>query len=97
MAGRTEGIGTRVLVLPGLIILLSASLLTFDLPQVDLGQVWESDPELMHTRVTKTIASFLIFLLAWSGGGGGPGPGRRPKAAPLIPRHLGRRPLIPAG
>ena len=71
MAEWSKGKGRRVLVLLGLIVFLSASFLTFDWAQYFLDQVRISDPELMYTRVTKTLASFLVFLLALSVGADG--------------------------
>jgi hypothetical protein len=71
MADWTEGKGRRVRVLLGLIILLSASFLTFDWTQYVLDQVRISDPELMYSRTTKTLTSFLVFLLAMGVGADG--------------------------
>lgn len=66
MADWTPGKRRRVLALLGLIIFLSGSFLTFDWMQLFLGQVRVSDPELMYTRLAKTLTSFLIFALALS-------------------------------
>jgi hypothetical protein len=64
----TRGKQKRVCILLGLIIFLAASFLTFDWAQYYFGLVRVSDPELMYTRIAKTLTSFLIFLLALSVG-----------------------------
>jgi hypothetical protein len=68
MSDWTKGKQRRVCILLGLILMLAASFLTFDWTQYYLGLVHISDPELMYTRITKTLTSFLIFLLALSVG-----------------------------
>jgi hypothetical protein len=68
MLGWTKGKKARVILLLGLILLLAASFLTFDWTQYYFGLVRISDPELMYTRLTKTLTSFLVFLLALSVG-----------------------------
>ncbi len=62
----TEGKQKRVCLLLGLILILAANFLTFDWTQYYFDLVRISDPELMYTRITKTLTSFLIFLLALS-------------------------------
>ena len=64
----TQGKQTRVLILVGLIVTLTASFLTFDWTQYAFGIVRVSDPEWLYSRLTKTLASFLIFVLALSVG-----------------------------
>ena len=71
MSDWTRGKQKRVCILLGLILMLAASFLTFDWTQYYLGLVRISDPELMYTRITKTLTSFLIFLLALSVGDDG--------------------------
>jgi hypothetical protein len=53
------------------ILCLAASFFTFDWTQYYFGIVRISDPELMYSRVAKTLTSFLIFLLAISVGDDG--------------------------
>ncbi len=67
----TKGKQTRVLILVGLVVALTASFLTFDWTQYALGIVRVADPELLYSRLTKTLTSFLIFLLALSVGADG--------------------------
>lgn len=67
----TRGKQKRVCILVGLIILLAASFLTFDWTQYYFGLVRVSDPELLYTRIAKTLTSFLIFVLALSVGDDG--------------------------
>ena len=67
----TKGKQTRVLILVGLIVALTASFLTLDWTQHALGIVRISDPERLYSRLTKTLASFLIFLLALGVGADG--------------------------
>lgn len=67
----TRGKQTRVLILVGLIVALTASFLTFDWTQYAFGIVRVSDPEWLYSRLTKTLASFLIFLLALGVGADG--------------------------
>ncbi len=67
----TEGKQTRVLVLLGLALALAASFLTFDWAQYAFGIVRVADPELTYSRLTKTLTSFLIFLLAMGVGADG--------------------------
>ena len=71
MADWTRGKQKRVCILLGLIIALTASFLTFDWTQYYFDLVRVSDPELMYTRIAKTLTSFLIFLLAMSAGDDG--------------------------
>ena len=71
MADWTRGKQKRVCILLGLIIALTASFLTFDWAQYYFDLVRVSDPELMYTRIAKTLTSFLIFLLALSVGDDG--------------------------
>jgi hypothetical protein len=54
-----------------LIVALTASFLIFDWRQYFLIRVRISDPELMFSRISKTLTSFLIFLLAISVGDDG--------------------------
>jgi len=58
--GRTR---IRVLILLGMILLLASSFLTFDWTQYALGLVRLEDPERMYSRLTKTLTSFLVFML----------------------------------
>jgi hypothetical protein len=74
MADWTRGKQKRVCILLGLIIALTASFLTFDWTQYYFDLVRVSDPELMYTRIAKTLTSFLIFLLALSIGDDGISP-----------------------
>jgi hypothetical protein len=67
----TKGKQTRVLILVGLIVALTASFLTFDWAQYAFGIVRIADPELTYSRLTKTLTSFLIFLLALTVGADG--------------------------
>jgi hypothetical protein len=67
----TKGKAKRACILLGLILVLTASFLTFDWTQYYFGLIRVSDPELMYTRITKTLTSFLIFLLALSVGDDG--------------------------
>jgi hypothetical protein len=71
MSDWTRGKQKRVCILLGLIILLTASFLTFDWTQYYFGLARISDPELMYSRITKTVTSFLIFMLALSVGDDG--------------------------
>lgn len=71
MSDWTPGKRTRVCLLLGLILLLTASFLTFDWTQYFFDVVRISDPELMYTRLAKTFTSFLIFVLALSVGDNG--------------------------
>ena len=61
----------RVLTILFLIALLFSSFLTFDWTQHYFGIVRLSDPEWMYTRITKTLTSFLIFILAVTPGNDG--------------------------
>jgi hypothetical protein len=71
MSDWTRGKQKRVCILVGLIIFLTASFLTFDWTQYYFDLIRVSDPELMYTRIAKTLTSFLIFLLALSVGDDG--------------------------
>jgi hypothetical protein len=71
MADWTRGKQKRVCILLGLIIFLTASFLTFDWTQYYFDLVRISEPELIYTRIAKTLTSFLIFLLALSVGDDG--------------------------
>jgi len=71
MSDWTKGKQKRVCILLGLILILAASFLTFDWTQYYFDLVRISDPELMYTRITKTLTSFLIFWLALSAGDDG--------------------------
>ncbi len=71
MADWTRGKQKRVWFLLGLIILLTASFLTFDWTQYYFDLVRVADPELAYSRIAKTVTSFLIFLLALSIGDDG--------------------------
>ncbi len=66
MADWTKGKQMRVCILMGMILVLAASFLTFEWTQYYFGLVRISDPELIYSRVAKTLTSFLIFLLALS-------------------------------
>ena len=68
MSDWSKGKQTRVLALLALIICLVASFLTFEWTQVYLGAVRVSDPEWMVSRLSKTLTSILVFVLAWSAG-----------------------------
>jgi len=68
MSTWSHGKSTRVLLLLALILALTASFLTFDWTQYAFGLVRIADPERLYTRITKTLASFLVFLLALSVG-----------------------------
>ena len=54
----------QVLILLGLILVLTSSFLTYEWTQYAFGVVDIADPERLYSRVTKTLTSFLVFLLA---------------------------------
>jgi len=54
----------QVLVLLGLILVLTSSFLTYEWTQYAFGIVEVTDPERLYSRLTKTLTSLLVFLLA---------------------------------
>jgi len=54
----------QVLLFLGLILVLTSSFLTFEWAQYYFGVVNVADPERLYSRITKTLTSFLVFLLA---------------------------------
>jgi hypothetical protein len=71
MTNWTQGKWKRVCILTGMILVLASSFLTFEWSQYYFGLVRISDPELIYSRLAKTLTSLLIFLLALSVGDDG--------------------------
>ena len=67
----TPGKQKRVCLLLGLILLLTASFLTFDWTQYWFGTLRIADPERMYTRIAKTLTSLLVAVLALNVGDDG--------------------------
>jgi hypothetical protein len=70
----SPGAARRVPVILFAVTALFASFLTFDWTQYWLGTVRLADPELMYTRITKTLTSLLVFILVFTIGGDGADP-----------------------
>jgi hypothetical protein len=67
----TPGKQKRVCLILGLILLLTASFLTFDWTQYWFGIVRTADPERLYSRIAKTLTSLLVAMLALSVGDDG--------------------------
>ncbi len=69
MSDWSQGKQIKVYFFLTMILVLTASFLTFDWTQYYFGIVRSSDPEWLYSRLTKTATSLVVFLLAFSIGG----------------------------